>query len=126
MLRNLFPKFGRAEQAPPERRREGRERVAGGTVEIDGQRYPVDNWSYTGFLAGPYAGPRKAGERVDVRFTVEADGQGFEFACQATMVRVDPASQKIVAAFVDMEAGTRAKLARHFDRASCREPQEKA
>ena len=126
MLRNLFPKLGRAEPAPPERRHEGRERATGGTVEIDGQNYPVENWSYTGFLAGPYAGPRKAGERVDVRFTVEADGQGFAFACQATMVRVDPASRKIVGAFVDMEAATRAKLARYFDQLSSQLPQEKA
>ena len=117
MLRNLFVRFGRAAPAPPERR-EGRERVAGGTVEIDGQSYPVENWSYTGFLAGPYAGSRKAGERVGFRFSVDLGGQAFAFACTAMMVRVDPASQKIVGAFVDMDAGTRAKLARHLDQAS--------
>ncbi len=115
MLRNLFSKFGRAEQAPPERRREGRKSMAGGTVEIDGQSYPVENWSYTGFLAGSYAGPRKAGDRVDVKLTVDAGGQGFAFACQATMVRVDPASRKVVGAFVDLEASTKAKIARYLD-----------
>jgi hypothetical protein len=126
MLRNLFARFGQAEQAPPERRREDRERLAGGTVQIDGQSYPVENWSYTGFLAGRYAGSRKAGERVDIRFSVDSGGRPIEFACMAMMVRVDPASQKIVGAFVDMDAGTRATLARHFDRASRQGSQEKA
>jgi len=115
MLRKLFPKLGGAEPAPPERRRDDRKKLAGGTVEIDGQSYPVENWSYTGFLAGSYAGSRKAGDRVDIRFKVGTGGQTFEFSCEAMMVRVDPESQKIVGAFVDMEAGTKAKIARHFD-----------
>jgi hypothetical protein len=115
MLRNLFARLGRAEQAPPERRREDRKKLAGGTVEIDGRSYPVENWSYTGFLAGSYEGARKAGDRVDIKFTAETGGQGFTFSCKAMMVRVDPASRKIVGAFIDMEAGTRAKIARHFD-----------
>ena len=115
MLRNLFAKLGGTEPAPPERRREDRKRLAGGTVEIDGQSYPVENWSYTGFLAGSYAGSRNAGDQVDIRFRTETGGQTFEFGCKAMMVRVDPDSQKIVAAFVDMEAGTKAKIARHFD-----------
>ena len=115
MLRNLFGRSGGAEPAPTERRREHRENVPGGTVEIDGQSYPVENWSYTGFLAGSYEGTRKAGDRVDIRFTVETGGQDFAFSCKAMMVRVDPSSKKVVGAFVDMEAGTRAKIARHFD-----------
>ncbi len=115
MLRNLFGKAERAKQAPPERRREDRKKVAGGTVEIDGQSYPVENWSYSGFLATSYEGTRKAGDRVDIKFTVETGGQDFAFSCKAMMVRVDPSSKKIVGAFVDMEAGTRAKIARHFD-----------
>ena len=120
MLRNLFGKQGQAEAAPPDRRHEVRERLTGGTVEIDGQSYPVENWSYTGFLAGPYTGPRKAGDRVDIRFSADLGGQTFAFACTAMMVRVDHGSQKVVGAFVDMDAGTRAKLARHFDQASSR------
>ena len=115
MLRNFFARFGGAEPTPPEQRREGRESVASGTVEFDGQSYPVENWSYTGFLANSYEGARKAGDQVDIRFTVEAGDQDFAFGCKAMLVRVDPASRKIVGAFVDMEAGTRAKIARHFD-----------
>ena len=119
-MRSLFGRLGHAEAAPPDRRREVRERVAGGTVEFDGQSYPVENWSYSGFLAGSYAGTRKAGDRVDIRFSVGAGDQALAFACAAMMVRVDPASQKIVGAFVDMDAGTRAKVARYFDQAPCR------
>ena len=115
MLRNLFARLGASEPAPPERRRGSRENLAGGTVEIDGQGYPVENWSYTGFLAGSYEGTLKAGDRVDIKFTVDTGGQDFTFSCKAMMVRVDPSLRKIVGAFVDMEAGTRAKIARHFD-----------
>jgi hypothetical protein len=126
MLRNIFARLGRAEQAPPERRREDRHGMTGGTVEIDGQSYPVENWSYTGFLASSYAGPRKAGDRVDIKFTADAGGRSIGFACAAMMVRVDAASRKVVGAFVDMDAGTRAKLARHVDQSSSQSPQEKA
>jgi hypothetical protein len=116
MLGNLFARFTRTEVSEADRRREAREDVPDGTVEIDGRAYPVANWSYSGFLAGCYTGDCKAGDRVDIKFTVHLrDGQAFEFACKAMMVRVDPESQKIVGAFVEMDAATRAKLARHFD-----------
>ena len=115
MLRKLFSKLDGTEPAPQERRREDRKKLAGGTVEIDGRSYPVENWSYTGFLAGSYEGARKAGDRVDITFTVETGGRDFTFSCKAMMVRVDPASRKVVGAFVDMDAGVRAKIARHFD-----------
>ena len=116
MLNNLFARFTRTEESEADRRRETRKGTPGGTVEIDGQVYPVANWSYSGFLAVSYAGDRKAGERVDITFTVEiGTGQAFAFACKAMMVRVDPEAQKLVGAFFEMDAATRAKLSRYFD-----------
>jgi hypothetical protein len=116
MLNNLFARFTRTEESEADRRRETRRTAPGGKVEIDGRTYPIENWSYSGFLAGPYAGERKAGERVDITFTVEPDdGQAFAFACKAMMVRVDPEARKLVGAFVEMDAATRTKLARYFD-----------
>jgi hypothetical protein len=115
MLSNLFSKINRGEAQPANRRREAREDVPEGTVEIDGRTYPVANWSYSGFLAGSYTGDRKAGDRVDIKFTVDlGDGGTFYFACKCVMVRVDPETQKLVGAFVEMDAAMRAKLARHF------------
>jgi hypothetical protein len=116
MLNTLFARFGRTEEPAAGRRRETRRAAAGGKVEIDGRAYPVANWSYSGFLAGAYAGDRKAGDRVDITFTVETGGgQTLAFACEAMMVRVDPEGQKLVGAFVDMDPATRTKLARYFD-----------
>jgi len=116
MLNNLFARFTRTGEPEADRRRETRKAAPGGTVEIDGRAYPIVNWSYRGFLAGSYAGERKAGERVAITFTIEiGTGQAFAFTCKAMMVRVDPEAQKLVGAFVEMDAATRAKLARYFD-----------
>ena len=116
MLNNLFARFTRTEGPEADRRRESRKDAPGGMVEIDGRAYPVANWSHSGFLAGSYAGDRKAGDRVDITFTVEpGDGRTFAFTCKATMVRVDPEARKLVGAFVAMDAATRAKLARYLD-----------
>ena len=116
MLNGLFARFTRTEEPEADRRRETRKAVPGGTVEIDGRTYPIANWSYGGFLAGSYAGDRKAGERADITFTVEiGTGRAFSFTCKAMMVRVDPEAQKLVGAFAEMDAATRAKLSRFFD-----------
>ncbi|MDH3593248.1 MAG: hypothetical protein OEU09_00955 [Rhodospirillales bacterium] len=116
MLNTLFARFTRTGEPEADRRRETRNATPGGTVEIDGRAYPIVNWSYSGFLAESYAGDRKAGDRVDITFTVEpGDGRAFAFACKAMMVRVDPEARKLVGAFVEMDAATRAKLSRYFD-----------
>jgi hypothetical protein len=85
-------------QTVQDRRREPREEVPGWLVWIEGKTYPVKNWSESGFLATPCAYDTAVGEVLDLTFSVPADTR-FEFSCQATVVRVDPESQELAAAF---------------------------
>ncbi len=64
---------------------------------------------------GPEADRRRETRKAVPGGTVEIDGRAFAFTCKAMMVRVDPEAQKLVGAFVEMDAATRAKLARYFD-----------
>ncbi len=113
MLGHLFGKRPEAEQKAPDQRRELRLPVSDGTVEIDGRPCPLVNWSYTGFLARNYTGDKRAGDKVTIAFSVTVGEGRCEFECLAMLVRVDRASQKVVGAFVDMDAATRAKIARY-------------
>lgn len=113
MFAKIFAKASPPEAA--EDRRQGRRmRPVEGVVEIDGAHYPLESWSHTGFLARSYSGPRKGGERVEIGVSVVCDGDAFNFTCQAMTVRVDPATQKLVGAFVNLDARMRAEIARRF------------
>ena len=113
MFGKLFAKASQPEAA--EDRRAGRRmRAVDGVVEIDGAHYPLESWSHTGFLAGSYSGPRKGGEKLEIAVSVVCNGDPFNFACRAMTVRVDPATRKLVGAFVDLDARTRAEIARRF------------
>ena len=113
MFAKLFAKA--SPPAAADDRRAGRRRQAvDGVVEIDGAHYPLESWSHTGFLAHSYSGPRKGGEKLEIAVSVVCDGEAFNFTCQAMTVRVDPASQKLVGAFVDLDARLRAEIARRY------------
>jgi hypothetical protein len=107
LLKRLFP-------GTNNRRREPREEVAVGTVEIGGRSYSVRNWSSTGFLAAPFDGAYKEGDSVDIKFQVQVPGQAIRFACKAILVRIDPQSREFAGVFTMMERETRVVVARHF------------
>ncbi|MDH3474795.1 MAG: hypothetical protein OEM59_14010 [Rhodospirillales bacterium] len=111
MLAKLFAKKVETED---ERRREDREDVAGGTIEIGGATYPLVNWSYSGFLAKDYTGEHNSGDRVEVIVSVLLDDGPLQFSSRAILVRVDREGRKIVGAYVEMDTATRVELARHF------------
>lgn len=121
MLGSLFTRFtsSKDEEVPRHQRREQRWVVTDGTVEIDGELCPLINWSYSGFLAESYGGFRRAGDKVDIVFSValeddEPEAGRFEFECQAMLVRIDRESRKVVGAFFEMATATRIEIARHF------------
>ena len=108
MLRGIWGKlFRRAEK-----RRERREAVSHGTVEIDGRAYRVKNWSSTGFLASPCECNRKEGESVDILFNVETNGNTLRFACKAIVVRVG--NGELAGVFTMMDRDTRMAVANYF------------
>lgn len=113
MLAKLFAR-DKAAEAPVERRREGRRPVQDGDVEIGGVRYPLQDWSYSGFLARDYDGEHETGQRIEVAVSVRDGAEPIEFACKAILVRVDHAGGKLVGAFVELDTALRVELARHF------------
>lgn len=108
MLRGILGKlFWRGEK-----RRERREDVSFGTVEIDGRSFRVRNWSSTGFLASPCDCGRKEGDSVDILFHVQAAGQTLRFACKAIVVRVG--NGELAGVFTMMDRDTRMAVTSYF------------
>jgi hypothetical protein len=98
-----------------ERRREGRERVTGGKVTIDGKICRLNNWSSSGFEAGSYGGCHEVGDKVPISFSVGIAEGTQAFECQAIIVRVDLEIGSIAGAFVHLDRADRVKLAEYFD-----------
>ncbi len=101
-----------------ERRRWSREDVVGGTVEILGGVYPVENWSARSFLASPCGVERKVGERVDVALSIPLGEEKLEFECLAGVIRVDREREQVAAVFLDLDDDTQAVIDEHFGVAS--------
>lgn len=114
MLAKLFAKNRQDEGSASQQRREMREDVVDGTVEIGGVRYPLVNWSYSGFLAKDFTGDHSPGDRVDVEISIGQGRKRFEFISKAALVRIDREGHKLVGAFVEMDRPTRIEIARYF------------
>lgn len=97
-----------------ERRREPREGVSLGTVEINGRRFTVKNWSSTGFLAGPCDADHREGDTVGIRFGVQVPNESITFSCHAIVVRVDKQSKELAGVFTMMDRDARILVAKHF------------
>ncbi len=97
-----------------DRRRQPREEVTLGTVDIGGRAYPVKNWSTTGFLAAPCDCKCREGDRVDIRFHVDVPGKSVRFACKASLVRVNREPGEVAGVFTMMEREDRVLVAGHF------------
>ena len=117
MLGKLFAR--NAEPVVVHERRDGARRpVKYGSVELDGARYSLVNWSYSGFLARGYTGDRKSRERVDVKLTFQLDDGPFEFTSKVYLVQVDRDGNKLVGSFVEMSPALRVEMARRIDNQS--------
>jgi hypothetical protein len=110
MLGELFKRL----RSRKDRRREPREDVSLGTINLGGRVFPVRNWSSTGFLASPCEGAFREGDTVDIRFEIQVPGQVIRFSCQAILVRVDAKAQEIAGVFTMMDRDARVQVARHF------------
>jgi hypothetical protein len=87
------PKSPYTRQAP-------RRAVMGWKVRINGEAYPVKDWNEHGFLANDCLLDCKAGDRLDIEFSVPAAGGGFESNLHAVVVRVDSDSRELAGVFV--------------------------
>lgn len=98
----------------PERRHEPRIAAVDGAVEIDGQTYPVKNWSSAGFLATSCAIERDISACLDIRFRARLGQQLLDVACRATVVRIDADRQQLAARFTSLDDAAMGEFARCF------------
>lgn len=96
-------------------RREGREFGVVGQVEIKGKRYPLDNWSSSGFAISGYDGALLRGDKTAIRAHVELDGDSIDFESHMIVVRVDLDKGVLGGVFIEMDRETRLMLANYFD-----------
>ncbi len=99
-------------------RREPREEVDDGSVEIDGHTYPVKNWSARGFMAKPCDVDCSVADQLDVTFSIRIARETIEFSCRTIVVRVDKKRQELAAAFVMLNDVAELAVAKHFGNGS--------
>ncbi len=98
----------------PERRQESRIVAVDGTVEIDGQTYPIKNWSSAGFLATSCAIERDVAEGLDIRFRALLGQRMLDIACRAIVVRIDADRQLLAGRFTKVDDAAVGQIAQHF------------
>lgn len=87
----------------PERRQEPRIAAVDGAVEIDGETYPVRNWSSRGFLATSCAIECDVTQGLDIRFRARLGRQMLDVACRAIVVRIDADKRQLAGCFIKMD-----------------------
>ncbi len=98
-----------------DRRRNPREDVDDGSVEIDGQIYPVKNWSARGFMAKPCDVACNIADELDVKIVIRFASEVIEFNCHAIVVRIDEKRLELGAAFVKLDDAAQFAVASHFN-----------
>ena len=98
-----------------QRRRELRDSEATGTVTIEGEDFPLRDWSSSGFSITDCKREFKRNARVDIDFSVQHSEGSLGFACKAIIVRRDENSGEVAGAFVEMAREDRVAVAAYFD-----------
>ncbi len=98
----------------PERRQEPRIAAVDGSVEIDGQTYPIKNWSSGGFLATSCVIERDVTDGLDIRFRARLGQQMLDIACRAIVVRIDADRQVLAGRFTKVDDAAMCQIAQHF------------
>ena len=95
-------------------RREPREEVDDGSVEIDGRTYSVKNWSAHGFMATPCDVDCNIADQLDVKIAIRFASEKIEFGCRAIVVRIDKKRQELAAALVMLDDAAKRAVTIHF------------
>ncbi|WP_282608308.1 PilZ domain-containing protein [Pelagibius sp. Alg239-R121] len=100
---------------PPQRRRELRELEVTGTVVIQGDSFPLKDWSSSGFGVTGCKIEFEENARIDIDFSITLSSGPLAFSCKAIIVRADAESGDVAGAFVEMRREDRVTVARYFD-----------
>ena len=97
-----------------ERRREPREQVEDGEVEIKGQTYRLKDWTPRAFMARPCDIDCKITDRLEIKFRARFPDEQIEFTSRAIVIRVDKERQELAAYFAMLDEAAETAIANHF------------
>ncbi len=103
-----------AGQETQQRRRESRDPDATGTVTIEGESYPLRDWSSSGFGVFSCALEFEENARVPIDVNVTHSKGTLTFSCKAVIVRSNSESGEVAGAFVEMSRDDRVAVAEYF------------
>ena len=113
MLKKFLKRFKAAPRGQ-NRRREPREQVEDGEVEIRGQTYRLNDWSPRAFMVKPCDIDCNITDRLEVTVRVRYPDKKIEFASRAIVVRIDKEGQELAAYFAMLDAAAKTAIADHF------------
>lgn len=83
-----------------------------GSILIDGRGYPLDNWSSAGFAVMAYKGDRKAGEEIDITYSLYINKRQVQLHSRAMVIWRDNERNRMGATVVEMDEESRNQLKR--------------
>ena len=113
MLKNFLKRFKAAPRGQ-DRRREPREEIENGEVEIRGRTYRLNDWTPRAFMAKPCDVDCNITDRLDVTVSLRYPDKKIEFACRAIVVRIDKERQELAAYFAMLDEAAETAVANHF------------
>ena len=95
-------------------RREVREEVVDGMAVIQQQRFPIKNWSASGFCIGPTLMSPNPGEPLDIEFTISLPDPTLNFEARTAITRLDKEKMEFAGVFFRVEDDIRKSIDKHF------------
>jgi hypothetical protein len=98
-----------------ERRREIREQRTDGDAYVDGRKYPLNNWSASGFAVGPCNLTPPLGTRLEIEFHVPLSEQILIFKTLCLVVRHVKDEGLFAGMFSSLDDDTRKSIDEYFE-----------
>lgn len=96
------------------RRREAREELTDGDAYIDGHKYPLQNWSASGYSVGPCNLEPRVGGRMEIEFHVPLPSRELVFKTPCVTVRRVQGEGLIGGTYLGVDLESRKIIDEHF------------
>jgi len=109
MFSSLFRRFS---SPCADRRIEPRGSQVDGHISIDGNTYPLKDWSRRGFSAGAYGAEHYPGDKITMTVELDMEDEPLAFDCQAVVIWVDRDRRELAGVFTDLDLRVQEKIMR--------------
>ena len=114
-IREMMNKLLRLQATTVEQRRqEVRQELTEGDALIDGQKYPLQDWSASGYAVGPCNLEPSIGARIEIEFHVPLPAQELVFKTPCLTVRRIEAEGLIGGTYLGVDPESRKIIDEHF------------